>query len=499
VEVLPEPVRAFVLAGSKALGTATAYLGAAILAAVASAIGNTAVIRLKRGWLEPAVLWVALVGWSGTLKSPVLDLALCPIRRRQAAAIAGFEEAWKTYEAEKEQYGADLKDWQRKGRTKGEPAPKPPAEPTCERFYCSDITVEALAVRLQKTPRGLLLSREELAGWLGSFDQYKASKGSDSAHWLTMFGARDLLVDRKSEGQKPIFVPRAAVSIVGGIQPQVLQRALGCEHFENGLAARLLLTMPPTSQKQWTEATVDRNIEAAMERLFDFLYKLQPATDENGKPKPNELGLSADGKRVWIQFYNEHARQLADAVGHHAAMLSKIEAVAARLALVVHMVRFAAGDSTLQDLDHVDGESVGAGVTIARWFAHEAERVYGVLRESEEDSDQRELVEWIRRKGGRATAKELQRGPRRFRTSEVGELALAELVKLGIGSWESKPPGADGGRPTRVFRLATTGDGDETLPFSQETGVSSPQSTIDPVEVNHRFSEAAEEIELATW
>ena len=63
-----------------------------------------------------------------------------------------------------------------------------------------------------------------------------------------MFGARDLLVDRKSEGQKPIFVPRAAVSIVGGIQPQVLRRALGPEHFENGLAARMLLTMPPTTQ-----------------------------------------------------------------------------------------------------------------------------------------------------------------------------------------------------------------------------------------------------------
>ena len=34
-----------------------------------------------------------------------------------------------------------------------------------------------------------------------------------------------------------------------------------------------------------------------MEKLFDFLYRLQPGMDENGKPKPTELGLSADGKR----------------------------------------------------------------------------------------------------------------------------------------------------------------------------------------------------------
>ena len=76
-------------------------------------------------------------------------------------------------------------------------------------------------------------------------------------------------------------------------------------------------------------------------------------------------------------------------------MLSKIEAIAARLALVIHLVRFAANDPTLCDADHVDGESVAAGVTIARWFANEAERVYGVLQEGDEAADRRELVEWI--------------------------------------------------------------------------------------------------------
>jgi len=53
---------------------------------------------------------------------------------------------------------------------------------------------------------------------------------------------------------------------------------------------------------------------------------------------------------------------------HRAAMLSKIEAIAARLALVVHAVRLAVGDETLMDAENADGESVGAGITIARWF-----------------------------------------------------------------------------------------------------------------------------------
>ncbi len=79
VEALPEPVHSFVVAGGKALGTGVAYLAASILVVLAAAIGNAAVIRLKRTWTEPAVLWLGLVGESGTLKSPTLDLVPQPI------------------------------------------------------------------------------------------------------------------------------------------------------------------------------------------------------------------------------------------------------------------------------------------------------------------------------------------------------------------------------------------------------------------------------------
>jgi hypothetical protein len=345
-----------------------------------------------------------------------------------------------------------------------------------------------------------LVATEELAAWVGGFDRYaKSGRAADVAHWLTMFGARDLLVDRKTAGQRPIFVPRAAVSVVGTIQPGTFRRLVGPEYYENGLAARLLLTMPPICQKAWTEATVDRGTQDAVTGVFDFLYGLQPAIDGNGKPVPTELKLSADGKREWVRFYNEHAAILSEAVGHHAAMLAKIECYGARLALVIHLIRFAAGDVTLADPDSVDAESVGAGVTIARWFAHEAERVYAILQESEERADRRELIEWIQRKGGRVTVSDLQRGPRETRSAAAAELALEALVKLRVGSWELKPAGADGGRPTRVFVLAGGEDG-ETTPVSQgNSEVLSPPLPVDPDEVNNLLAEAADELEAMTW
>ena len=501
VDALPEPVRGFVQAGAKAVGTDPAQLATVILPPLASAIGNSAVIRLKSGWTEPAVLWMALIAESGDGKSVNLDLALKPIRRRQAVAIDVFNDAMKQYEADCQTYESDRKAWQAKGRAKGEPPPEKPEEPTCKRFYCSDTTVEALADRLQRTPRGILLARDELAGWLGSFDAYKNSRG-DVAHWLSMYNARDLLVDRKSAGQKPLFAPRACVSIVGTIQPGTFRRFVGPEHYENGLTPRLLVAMPPRHARRWTEAVIDRQTQEAMNNLFGRLYALQPGTDENGKPIPTELDLTQDGKREWVRFYNDHAGLLLEAVGHRAAVLSKIEAVAARLSLIIHLVRLAADDSTLCDAEAIDAESVVAGICIGRWFAHEADRVYAILQENEEAADQRELVEWIRRKGGRVSARDLQRGPRQFRAPEIGEAALVEMVKQGFGRWEDDLPGPDGGRPTRVFRLATTGDGDTTSGNTEETGVLSPPRAIDVDEVSRLFDEAAEESresEAVTW
>ena len=74
--------------------------------------------------------------------------------------------------------------------------------------------------------------REELSGWLGSFNAYRGGRGGDEAHWLEAFGSRQMLVDRKTGHPKTINVRRAALSITGTIQPGVLRRALGTELFD---------------------------------------------------------------------------------------------------------------------------------------------------------------------------------------------------------------------------------------------------------------------------
>jgi hypothetical protein len=450
VEVFPEPVRSYTIQGSRALRVDPAYFGAVLLPTLAAAVGNHGEIELKRSWREPAVVWASVVAESGSLKSPSFHEATRPVRRRQAAAVTAHEEKIKVYAAAQAKYEEEYKRW-KKSKAECDP-PDPPEEPVLERLYCSDVTVEALAVRLEEQRRGLLLMRDELGGWLGSFDAYKRGK-VDVNHWLTFYNARDLTVDRKNTESPTLFVPRAAVSIVGTITPGAFRRALGEEHVENGLAARLLVVMPPQREKRWTDSVIGETVLEAMDRLFDRLYAMKVPLDVNGQPDPFVYELTGKGKRAWITFYNAHGQVQANATGFAAALLAKIEGMAARLALIIHLVRKAAGDKTVEP-DYVDHQSVEAGVTLARWFAQEAQRVHGILAESKEEKEDRELAEWILRKGGVVRPSEVQQNLRRYdNDSDAVEAALNRLAKRKLGRWKITRPAT--GRPGRVFRLAS--------------------------------------------
>ena len=497
VDALPEPIQGFVAAGAKAIGCDPVMIGLPMLVALGSVIGATRRIRLKRTWTEPAVLWGAVVAESGTSKSPAQGLALGFLRRLQSWKLQEYSGLIEQYERNKVLYEADLKQWQHKGRNAGELPPEKPPEPIMPRYIVNDITIEALADRLKDSPRGLLVDCEEFAAWIGAFDQYRKGRGGDVARWLSIHRAEALTVDRKTGPVKTIFVPRAAVSIVGGIQPRTLSRHLGAEHVENGLLARLLLAAPPRVVKRWSEATVNPQLVQAVERVFGRLLALDFGLDKNDNPVPTDLPLTPDGKAVWVPFYNQHANQQADLTGDLAAAYSKIEAYAARMALVVHLVRWASDDPTLGSPDAIDGQSIGIGTTLAKWFGHEAERLYGMLAETDDDRDRRRLVESVQRKGGSMTPRDLMRSSQRYGTATEAENALANLVRAGIGHWDTISPPASGGHATRIFRLSRDADTDTRPIIPEEKGSSVGVGAVSAAEnaepIDASLAEAAAE------
>jgi hypothetical protein len=316
----------------------------------------------------------------------------------------------------------------------------------------SDATVEALADRLQSAPRGLLCERDELSGLLNGLNQYKSKGGADVAYWLEMHRAGSLLIDRKTGDQKIIHASRAFMALTGTIQPGVLRRALTPEYMEAGLAARLLVAMPPVKRRKWSEATVRDPVKKQYADTLAALMAI-PMGGNADTPEPVDLPMTAGAKKLWINFYNEHnAAEQASEGGDLAAAWSKLEGYAARLALVIHCVRAVSGET---DPVVVDAESMASGIALVRWFGGEAERAYTTLAGDGVADARVELWEYIvREHDGRITTRDLAHAKSKYRPSGSAREALNDLVEGGYGRWIEMPSGEKGGHPVTVFEAA---------------------------------------------
>ncbi len=291
------------------------------------------------------------------------------------------------------------------------------------RWLTCDTTIAALVVLLSHNPRGLLVSRDELAGWFAGFSRNaRGSGGSQVAHWLELHGGRALIVDRKG---RTVYLPAALVCVCGTIQPGTLARALGREHRENGLLPRLLLAWPPPRRKRWSESEIEPEAIRGIDRLVRRLLALEMPTSRQGEPRPVVLELSSDAKHHWVDFYNDHAEQQEAMSGELRAHWSKLEAYAARLALVVHALRQVAQDRSLRYGHTIDQASVDAAVELVRWFGNEACRVYALLGGSARDRELHQHVEVLRALGGSVTVRGWQR-KRVLRTADEARRELQE-------------------------------------------------------------------------
>ena len=286
------------------------------MAVCAAAIGTSRQLCVKYGWFVPPIVWLILVGESGTQKSPPFRMAMAPLKDRQQRDADSFIAANCQYQNELKSYKREHKAWERKGE--GE-EPQQPERPIRRRCIVQDSTIEALAPILSETPRGVLLARDELSGWLASFDKYsnKAATSSEVPKWLEIYNCETISIDRKTGDERFIFVRRPSVSICGGIQPGILAKCLTNEHKDSGLQSRLLMTFPPRQAKQWRDDEVSPATQTAYGDAVRDLFEFQ-GDDSSGESKPATLKLSPEARALFKRYVNETGREQAAMSGHLA-------------------------------------------------------------------------------------------------------------------------------------------------------------------------------------
>ena len=346
--VLPDPIQGYANAQAEAMCVNPAMIAQPALITCAGAIGNSRHINIKSNWTEPVTLWGMVIQASGMLKSQSQEKALVPAFRKEK----DLKQEWEK----------DLAKWKEKDNDERGPKPRR------ERRLVNDATVESVALLHDNNPRGLLLYRDELAGWLGSFNQY--NKGdSDLQKWIEFYESRPVQVDRKSSDRPALFIEHPSVSVTGTIQPEVLEDRLSALHFQSGFVARTLMCEPPERARRFNDNDVTRETKSEYYNLVDHLYTLvMPDRDQMMIDK--DLSLDGEAKEVYAEFFNECER-INEKVssGPLRTLVSKNQAIGARLALVLQLCEDPCSDEVGRD-------AMIAGTALARWFRHEAARIY---------------------------------------------------------------------------------------------------------------------------
>src|SRR5262249_55987759 len=84
VEALPASIRGWLLCSARGAGVTPAHVAIPLLGIASSLIGTGRRVRACRSWSEPLTMWVAVIGFSGTGKTPGMD-----VTRRVLSLIEG--------------------------------------------------------------------------------------------------------------------------------------------------------------------------------------------------------------------------------------------------------------------------------------------------------------------------------------------------------------------------------------------------------------------------
>jgi hypothetical protein len=177
---------------------------------------------------EPPALFTGLIGRPSSGKSPGLDVVTGLLSRLESGRHDDWDERRRAHEPHCAAAKERRSRWEKevKGAVKaGLPPPDMPADaedpepPQPRRLFSTEPTVQKTALLVHSNPRGLLLVRDELAGWVGGVDLYTRGDGNDRAFWLQAYGGRRWTPDRVKDGDNAKIIPHLLWGLSGGIQP----------------------------------------------------------------------------------------------------------------------------------------------------------------------------------------------------------------------------------------------------------------------------------------
>jgi hypothetical protein len=340
IEVFPKSIQNLIINAEETVGYNPEYLSAGILSACATSIGSS--VKLFNGSYEnPPILWLNIIGRSGDGKTHPLKFAKQPITEMDKKSFTRFQSDMQKYSNSKD---------------------KNEEKPLYNKTILSDFTPEKLSESLQDNKKGVLIFRDELLGWIKSFDKYK--KGGDQQMYLEFFNGDAISVDRVSKA--PLRVESPNVNILGGMQPKVLKDMASNNREDDGFLARFLFVYPENLKPNiFTGKQIDENQYKNYNKLIQDLFATSNKT----------LKTSEDQIKIYKEWQSKKV-MMCHNDDLETLIQSKLETYVWRLALILEMIEQTSKESFS---DELSDSSLNNAIILVEYFRNNALRVYNKL------------------------------------------------------------------------------------------------------------------------
>ncbi|WP_284452582.1 DUF3987 domain-containing protein [Parachlamydia acanthamoebae] len=392
IATLPKEVADWIQGIAKQMQIAEDFFVAPLLVYLGSLIGRKRGLRLRQdtSWIEFPNLWGIVVGRPSMMKSPAMKAMLGPLEVLGNKAIEAHEilleqyerelEAWKIRkkaceESYKSEYKSSLKSSSHQQNEVKFHTETMLSEPKKRRYKTQDATTEKLGELLADNPQGLLVYRDELAGWLNSFE--KNGREGDRQFFLESWSGNQAFdVDRIGRGS--LHVPALCLSIFGSIQPgplsQYIRSAIQGGSGDDGFIQRFQVMVWPDGKDDWKliQGISISELEAPINRIFDCLDSL--TFDPIGQP--SILSFSMDAQVLFDKWQEKHEKRVraGDLPPHMEAHLAKYKKLIAALCLILEHIKEAVnGEHPLA----ISVQTLESAICWLEYFESHANRIYG--------------------------------------------------------------------------------------------------------------------------
>jgi hypothetical protein len=326
IDIFPEPIQSYILECNQTLDSSIDYMGCSMLWLISVVVGNSIQIEVKKGWNETATIWLAVVGKAGLGKTPSIHNIIKPLLSANNKEIKNYIK-----QSEKFEYYDKLSAKEKKEHEEIQ-------KPVKTQFIANDITIEALVELHQENKNSIGVFKDELAGWFKDMNKYR--EGSDLEFWLSTWSGKAISLNRKTA--RSSFVDKPLVSVLGGIQPSILNAFYTEDNKDNGFMDRMLLSYPSLEIENWNDNEMNYDtIQWYYDSIISFYETIKHKVveyDDDGDIKPKIAVIGQDAKKEWIRVFNEYTSiQNSDEENEYMkSMLPKQKSYLPRFALLIN-------------------------------------------------------------------------------------------------------------------------------------------------------------------